>query len=79
MNAEISETIRATILGLGIQIHEIPAQRKFVSKVHDFLEGGWGFNLNVIYSTFKFCATVYYTALRRSFDIFINFVRYLSE
>jgi len=31
MNAEISETIRATILGLGMQIPEIPAQRKFVS------------------------------------------------
>jgi len=28
MNAEISETIRATILGLGMQI---PVQRKFVS------------------------------------------------
>jgi len=31
MNAEISETIRATTLGLGMQIPEIPAQRKFVS------------------------------------------------
>jgi len=31
MNAEISETIRATILGLGMQIPEIPAERKFVS------------------------------------------------
>jgi len=31
MNAEISETIRDTILGLGMQIPEIPAQRKFVS------------------------------------------------
>jgi len=31
MNAEISETIQATILGLGMQILEIPAQRKFVS------------------------------------------------
>jgi len=31
MNAQISETIRATILGLGMQIPEIPAQRKFVS------------------------------------------------
>jgi len=31
MNAEISETIQATILGLGMQIHEIPAQGKFVS------------------------------------------------
>jgi len=30
MNAEISETIRATILGLGMQIPKIPAQRKFV-------------------------------------------------
>jgi len=29
MNAEISETIQATILGLGM---EIPAQRKFVSE-----------------------------------------------
>jgi len=28
MNTEISETIKATILGLGMQI---PAQRKFVS------------------------------------------------
>jgi len=31
MNVEISETIRATILGLGMQIPEIPVQRKFVS------------------------------------------------
>jgi len=31
MNAEISENTRATILGLGMQIPEIPAQRKFVS------------------------------------------------
>jgi len=31
MNAEISETIRAAILELGMQIPEIPAQRKFVS------------------------------------------------
>jgi len=31
MNAEISETIRASILGLGMQIPEIPAQRKFDS------------------------------------------------
>jgi len=31
MNAEISKTIRATILGLGMQIPEIPAHRKFVS------------------------------------------------
>jgi len=31
MNAEISETIGATILGLGMQIPENPAQRKFVS------------------------------------------------
>jgi len=31
INIEISDTIRATILGLGMQIPEIPAQRKFVS------------------------------------------------
>jgi len=31
MNAEISETIEATILGFGIQIPEIPEQSKFVS------------------------------------------------
>jgi len=31
MNAEISETIQATIQGLGMQIPEIPAQRKFFS------------------------------------------------
>jgi len=31
MNAEISETIQTTILGLGMQIPEIPAQRKFGS------------------------------------------------
>jgi len=31
MKAEISKTIRATILVLGIQILEIPAQRKYVS------------------------------------------------
>jgi len=29
MNAEISETIGATILGIGMQIPEIPAQREF--------------------------------------------------
>jgi len=33
MNAEISETIRATILGLGMQIPENTAQRKFVSEM----------------------------------------------
>jgi len=33
MNAEISETIRAIILGLGMQIPEIPAQRKVVSEM----------------------------------------------
>jgi len=33
MNAEISETIRATLLGLGMQIPKIPAQRKFVSEM----------------------------------------------
>jgi len=31
MNAEISENIQAIILRLGMQISEIPAQRKFVS------------------------------------------------
>jgi len=31
INTEISDTIRATILGLCMQIPEIPAQRKFVS------------------------------------------------
>jgi len=31
MTAEISETIRATIMGLCMQIPEIPAQRMFVS------------------------------------------------
>jgi len=31
MDAEISEAIGATILGLDMQIPEIPAQRKFVS------------------------------------------------
>jgi len=35
-NAEISETMRATILGLGMQIPKIPAQRQFVSEMcHD--------------------------------------------
>jgi len=33
MNAEISETIGDTILGLKMQIPETPAQRKFVSKM----------------------------------------------
>jgi len=38
MNAEILETIRATILGLGMQIPEIPAHRKFVySSEYQFL------------------------------------------
>jgi len=32
MNAEISITLRAIILGLGMQIPEILAQRKFVSE-----------------------------------------------
>jgi len=31
MNAEISETMQATILVLGMLISEIPAQRMFVS------------------------------------------------
>jgi len=31
MNAEISETIRARLLGIGMQIPEIPAQSKFIS------------------------------------------------
>jgi len=31
MNAEISETIRARLLGFGMQISELLAQRKFVS------------------------------------------------
>jgi len=31
MNAEISETIGARLLGFGIQIPELLAQRKFVS------------------------------------------------
>jgi len=31
MNAEISETLRSTILELGMQIPKITAQRKFVS------------------------------------------------
>jgi len=31
MNAELSETIQATILGLGMQIPEIFAHRKFIS------------------------------------------------
>jgi len=31
MNAEISETIRATILGLGMQIPDLLTQRRFVS------------------------------------------------
>jgi len=36
MNAEISETIRARLLGFSMQIPEIPAHRKFVSSVrHD--------------------------------------------
>jgi len=33
MNAVISETVKATILGLGMQIPEIPAQCKFVSSL----------------------------------------------
>jgi len=33
MNAEISETIRARLLGFSMQIPEIPAHRKFVSSV----------------------------------------------
>jgi len=31
MNAEISETIKATVLGFGIQVPDLLAQRKFVS------------------------------------------------
>jgi len=33
MNAVISEIIKTAILGLGMQIPEIPVQRKFVSSV----------------------------------------------
>jgi len=33
MSAEISETISATILGLGMQIPEVPVQRKFLSEM----------------------------------------------
>jgi len=33
MNAVISETIKAAILGLNMRILEIPAQHKFVSSV----------------------------------------------
>jgi len=32
MNAEISETMKATIARLDMQIREIPAQRKFLSE-----------------------------------------------
>jgi len=31
MNADISKTIRARVLGLGMQILGLPAQRKFLS------------------------------------------------
>jgi len=31
MNAEISETIRARVLGLSMQIFELPGQHKFIS------------------------------------------------
>jgi len=34
MNAAISETIKDAILGLGMQILEIPAQRNFVCHAH---------------------------------------------
>jgi len=34
MNAQISDTIGATILGLGMQIPEIPAHRKLVSAMY---------------------------------------------
>jgi len=34
MNAEISETIRARLLGFGMQIPELLTQRKFVSAVN---------------------------------------------
>jgi len=33
MNAEITETIGATVLGLGLRLSEIPAQRKFISEM----------------------------------------------
>jgi len=33
MNAVITETKKATVLGLGMQISEIPAKCKFVSSV----------------------------------------------
>jgi len=36
MNPEISETIKARILGLGVQILGVPAQRKFVSAGCDY-------------------------------------------
>jgi len=33
MNAVISETVKDAILGLGMQVLEIPAQRKFVTRI----------------------------------------------
>jgi len=36
MNAEISETIKAAILGLGMEVPEIPTQRKFVFEIASF-------------------------------------------
>jgi len=44
MNAKISETIRARVLGLGMQIPELLAQRKFAlvpARVHAAGRGAW--------------------------------------
>jgi len=60
MNAEISKTIRATILGLGMQIPEIPAQRKFVSAAcHAQNCGFYSFDARITILTEMYCSHQY--------------------
>jgi len=46
MNAQISETIRGRLLGLGMQISELLAQRKIVSAGLVWKRGLWD-NLHI--------------------------------
>jgi len=56
MNAEISETIRATILVLSMQIPEIPAQRKFVSEMCHAHCGLYSFDAKIKILTEMYCS-----------------------
>jgi len=53
---EISETIKATILGLAMQTPEIPAQRKFVSAAQNC--GSYSFDARNV--TEIYCSQIFY-------------------